>query len=568
MTVQMQGRNTATGALVSWLADAPDWTGTEAPVSVSDVAVYTRGSAASSPVIVPIVCSIIYPRPSATTMVGVGFVISGTITRPGTVSIAGLGAPTVSGLTWSYLWTPVVGDIGSKAITVTATDASNGTTSTVSVTCTVVAAAVFPGGITPLAWFNGPVGATFVDTAGATPATAIDAPVRRLNDVAPLTGNWHTPADGIARRAPTGLHIEPAADPLQTLIYSGTASFINLTDSTLVVSWVQRYGDATMALAGSPPWGVAPGLAAYANGGGNLLPGCTTTLGARHDLVVRWTPTAIKATLMTNGVITGNTTVSLTISAGTTNDHGLHLGDFQSYFYGLLAQLLVVNRAVTDIEATNLLAYVNSIPLPDAFPLDRPLIATTGDSQVNGVGVVPYVTWRFAVLRALRATYEPENLNTAIVGTGVNGHAGYIAPYYNAIRSKHVAVCAAGTNDLATHNDASAVLPAYYVQLDAMRAQGWKVVACTVLPRSGSFAGGADQTYYNAQRAIFNSTLRAGWTAHADAFVDTDLLTGMGADGDSTNPTYYNTDQIHMTAAAYALYQVPMIAAIGQLLAA
>jgi hypothetical protein len=280
--------------------------------------------------------------------------------------------------------------------------------------------------------------------------------------------------------------------------------------------------------------------------------------------VVRWTPTGIKAKLWVNGVVTGTVTVPATIAAASPNASELRVGHFQSFAYGSVGEMLVVNRAVTDGEADSLLGYVDSIPAPPAYPLDRPLLAFAGDSNTVGVGVDHYDTWKFYALRSLRATYDPEMACTAIVGTGVSGHAALVAPYYDVRRAKNIVVFLAGTNEFATGNPSSTILPAYLAECDAMRAQGWKVVAGTVQDRTGLFGGGGNQAFYDAQRAIFNAGVLAA-SSRYDALVDLGALAGIGTNGDA-NGSNFQADHVHFTQAGYAVINPVVTTAVQSLL--
>lgn len=528
------------------------YTQTALPILVSSAA----------PSVTPIVCALIYPLTTDVVMAGVPVVISGRISRPGTVEITGLGAATITGLTWSYTYTPIVGDIGPRVFSATATDAENGTTSMVSVTVTVVAAAVLPGGVTPLAWFRR-TGSAYSDTAGTVPAT-LGGTVRRVNNVSPLTGYWQSPAGG-ARLDPAGLRLEPMPTgqyPLQFLSGSPGTS-LNINNCTFVVSWVQRYTPWTLILAASPLFSISPST--IDAGASGALTGFATVPGARHTMAVSISPTGIKAKLMVNGVVTGTLNAPMTIAAASPNAAELRVGHFQSYAYGSITEMVLRNSASTDGEIDSLMAYTDSIPAPPAYPLDRPLLAFAGDSNTVGFGADPYDTWKFYALRALRATYDPEMACTAIPGWGVNGHAAMVTPFYDARRAKNIVVLLAGTNEFALGYDPVTKLAEYLVEVDAMRAQGWRVVAGTIQDRNGLFVG-ADHASYEAARATFNAGLRAA-SARYDALVDIAAIPGVGNFGDADGANF-GPDHVHFSAAGYALINPAVTTAVQGLLAA
>ena len=511
--------------------------------------------------------NLIYPLTAQTAMVGFGVRISGTLTRSGSVAIAGLGAAQVNGLSFSALYTPVVGDIGTKTITVTATDASNGTTTTSSVDIVVVAAAVLPVGVTPFAFLR-PDAPAFQDLAGTIPSLPGD-PVRRVNNVSPLTGYWHTPAAPYdARKDPAGVRLEPTPDgvyPLQW-VTGANATSLNTNNCTLVVSWVQRWQDHTMLFAGSPLWRAQINFAT-SNGGNVTLTSPLDNLagpaqaGARCTMAYRFTPTGINAKFMRNGVVVGETTVPTSIASSTLNDPQYVLAQTQSYCYASQGTIVLVNSALSDANRDAVMAYADSIPAEPAYPLDRPLYVAAGDSNTVGFGASHYATPKFASLRALRAAWNMELAVTAISGALTPGQAARVIPFFDARRAKHVVSLASGTNDLATGTSGATLLTQYLAELDAMRAAGFKVIACTVQDRNGLFANGVDHASYRTQLDIFNAGVRAA-SAHWDALADFALIPQLGADGAANDTTYFIGDGVHLTSAGQTLEQAPMQAAL------
>lgn len=506
---------------------------------------------------------------SLAAMVGVPVLITGRISRPGTVSLSGLGAAAITGDLWSYLFTP--SSAGSLSITITATD-ENGTSASTTITLAVAAAAVFPAAVTPLARLQHDAD-MFQDLAGTVPATAPHQIVQRVNNVSPRTGYWQSPA---AYKDVAGVRVEPTTVtsgvyPLQFLAAPGTS--INLNDSTLIYSWIQRYGDSSklMATGANPQWGetITP-MSVFVNGAAvSLGAGFVPVLGARHTLSVRWTPTAVIAKLLINGSVAATVTLSATITSGHPGAGELRVGHSQSFAYETIPEAVVVNRAVSDSENDQLIAYAEAIlqVCRPAFPIDQPLIAATGDSNAVGYGVEHAATWKFVTLRNLRAAYNAELLCTALVGTTTAGHAGYIAPFYDARRRKHVAVYQAGTNDLASGTSVGPIVTAMQAvvsaQIAAMRAQGWGTVICTIPDRRD---GGANQATFDANRAAYNAWVLGGGSG-ADRIADLGSATHLGANGDADNTTYFSVDKIHMIGPAHAIAESLITAQVQSLLA-
>ncbi len=109
-----------------------------------------------------------------------------------------------------------------------------------------------------------------------------------------------------------------------------------------------------------------------------------------------------------------------------------------------------------------------------------------------------------------------------------------LAAYYDSSK-RCVAVIFAGTNDIAnsgrTGAQVEADLHSYCVIL---RAQGWKIVVVTMLPRNG----------VETERQNYNNLIRANAGSYSDATADVETL-AMGAAGANTNLANYNADQIH-----------------------
>lgn len=153
----MQGRNTVTQVIDTWLADSPDWAGEQAPFPASDVTLYVRGR---EPVVappIPITCAFTYPTTGATIAALTVVTITGTINVPGAVTVnktkgattTTLGAANVIGLNWSYSYTLQSGDNGALTFGATATATVGGSTaSALSVNVTVVSMA-------PALWLSG-----------------------------------------------------------------------------------------------------------------------------------------------------------------------------------------------------------------------------------------------------------------------------------------------------------------------------------------------------------------------------------------------------------------------------
>lgn len=111
-----------------------------------------------------------------------------------------------------------------------------------------------------------------------------------------------------------------------------------------------------------------------------------------------------------------------------------------------------------------------------------------------------------------------------------------------------------GANDLGGYaggTDAAAAAAystALAVYLDARRAAGFKVIACTITPRTTAIGSGIAWAAFNARRAIVNTTIRTWVGSHCDAVADF-AATSIGADNDCLDTLKYS-DGLHPTDAA------------------
>lgn len=169
-------------------------------------------------------------------------------------------------------------------------------------------------------------------------------------------------------------------------------------------------------------------------------------------------------------------------------------------------------------------------------------LTVEGDSQATDTGTA----WPSQMARLFIDGRMVSITNYATGGHKISDlDAAPDAPYDNRKASNICAVWA-GTNSLSLGEDddftganAYSLLVAY---CQARRAAGHQVVVFTCLPRDDD---GLVATY-EAQRLIFNASIRSGWTSFADALVD------VAASGNLSNPenaTYFDADKIHLTVA-------------------
>jgi len=437
----------------------------------------------------------------------------------------------------------------------------------------------FPSSISSsdsVAWFDGGQQA-YSDTAGTILQNTIGGVVGRVNEAAPLAGSWVAPSNG---QRPThdssGLRFDFAGSvSAGTTMQRLAAASVPLNNATIAFSYVDRdgIGGQQQGLIGifSPVLGVA-------TGGGQLSPyinAAPTSSGivvprAQHcTVVIRWTPTACKIYFLSSGIVQ-QVTLPATITGGTTGGSGIALGFAAGGTQGAnasLSQAIFLNRAITDAETVQLAAYVDAKPVPVGYPTTAPFIAINGDSIAAGAaGTLLNDAWAWVMEQNLRQGSYPtaEVGNFAISGSGTApATIAACLPFWSGARAKNIAFLASGTNDIATGNFAT-LIAAYWAQCDSLRATGYKVIACTVLPRTDAMA--VSQATFDANRASFNTEVTTNWTLHADALANAAAVAGMSTNADVNAGINYSVDKVHPNGIGHRLLEPTYRAAAISLL--
>jgi len=113
-------------------------------------------------------------------------------------------------------------------------------------------------------------------------------------------------------------------------------------------------------------------------------------------------------------------------------------------------------------------------------------------------------------------------------------------PFFHAARDACILCIWAGTNDIWTGATDAEVLAWLWSICDTAQAAGWLVCVCDIIPR-GPFDAGQE-----AYRVALNASIAAGYSGHADAFVQLSVVSELS---DPEDTDYFNPDQTHLTAA-------------------
>ena len=180
---------------------------------------------------------------------------------------------------------------------------------------------------------------------------------------------------------------------------------------------------------------------------------------------------------------------------------------------------------------------------------------TDGNFSTTASSVAPKDTYP-SQLQALRT--EALVVNEGAYGNLVSDVAGRAATIDAAFRPGGTLLLFIGTNDLAAGTTAATLRTSISTYVAARKAIGWKVFVATLLPRTATGAAAGFET----QRQSFNGALRADFS-FADGLMDFGADPVIGVAGAQTNTTYFQSDQVHLVAAGYAILARIPTAATG-----
>lgn len=215
--------------------------------------------------------------------------------------------------------------------------------------------------------------------------------------------------------------------------------------------------------------------------------------------------------------------------------------------YGVLNEVLVYNRALSDIEMGLLWDYARK--KYELYTLPTKQVIFDGDSLTTGYACLnhsnfPGQTWGLlgSDWKMYCVPVAGQTLN-AMISDGV----AEIDSKYNAGLAKNVVVCWAGLLDIDGGDTPAQALTDLNSYCTARRAAGWQVVVLTCLP---------SLYISDAERVALNTGIRDNWETFADAIADIAADSRIGDAGDNDNPVYYNNsdgNKTHLTQEGFAI---------------
>jgi lysophospholipase L1-like esterase len=175
-------------------------------------------------------------------------------------------------------------------------------------------------------------------------------------------------------------------------------------------------------------------------------------------------------------------------------------------------------------------------------------IVFAGDSLTAGNGgSQPYTT--YAAISLQQAGYDVKYVNLGIGGqtaATLLSNASTIDSHYDSART-NIAALEIGTNDPYFGATAAATYSTLQSLWSGRKSSGFKVIAFTITPRNNS----GTPANFDQTRNTINDNIRSALPSLVDAVVDIGGSTPMGNPYFLTDPTYYNSDQVHYTDVGY-----------------
>jgi len=227
---------------------------------------------------------------------------------------------------------------------------------------------------------------------------------------------------------------------------------------------------------------------------------------------------------------------------GTAHIGGYTSGGFQ--LKGDVAEVVIYNRALSTDEATKISKY---LAWKWGVNLCTKKLVANGDSLTMGTGATTGYDWpRQMVSQASDESIHIYNfarsgIKIAQVVTDDNTYAANLVT----IGNDNIYSAWIGTNDIQGGTSGADTYTAYVNLCNARRAEGYKVMAFTILPRTPGT--------YEAQRIIFNNLVIANYASFSDGLVDVGSDSRIGIAGAYSDLTYYNADGVHLNDTGYGV---------------
>ena len=242
-------------------------------------------------------------------------------------------------------------------------------------------------------------------------------------------------------------------------------------------------------------------------------------------------------------------TGSITTFTGLVKIGDLVAGGFA--FGGQVSEVLLFNRALSDIELTQMTDY-----LLQKWNYVKKTIICGGNSLTSGSGSTGGVNQNMSTTGNNYPCRLWNALGSASYDVRTDSYAGRTLSqmitetpvfsdllYFKNASPRNIFIVWEVTNQLTQKQSADGAYDLLKKYCLARKAIGFKVVVCTCITRGDTIYGG-----FQIDRAYVNNLIKANYLTFADYIVDLDADTRLQ---NFNNATYFNADKIHLTDAGY-----------------
>lgn len=315
--------------------------------------------------------------------------------------------------------------------------------------------------------------------------------------------------------------------------------------------------------------------------GGNAInaQGPNLAINTTYWLVVSWAPDLGLHTLYVNGAWADNNVATGTAGGTTQSDTAVQIGGFASAgnLNGLLGEVFVFPALLAGQDQHDLTTWAydrygiagSSLPVVvgiggswmQGYPVTGGGTTNGGDGTTGGQTLLGQT---FALL-GLTVNTDITAYNDGFFGQPLSTLLTTQTVYsrYTMLAPKRVCLFWITSNDLANGDSAATVLTRAETEARRLVATGYTVLILPVLPRTSA------NPNYETSRATVNAGLASGAAGWDCTYVD--IFAGDAAVLNNpaviSNTTYYQADQIHLTAASYALIAANVAPALAAALA-
>jgi hypothetical protein len=236
-------------------------------------------------------------------------------------------------------------------------------------------------------------------------------------------------------------------------------------------------------------------------------------------------------------------------------DATVRIGEYanSNRFYGDVYELLVTSGVVTHTDHQTVCRYINETYGQLTTQLSNIVFkggSWTQGYNVTGEGTVTGATYPAQVLTQLGLTpgssIRAYNLGVFSQSTeSMNTNPRDVFQTYHAMSKQNICLFWGGSNDIDSGASGQTAYDRAVTFAQRAKNVGFTVIGITLLPRASA------NSAYDTERLDYNARLLAD-TTNFNAIVDVTVHTFTDA-SIITNTTYYQTDQIHLTAAGYTI---------------